>query len=76
MYFQREIKKIAENTNIKITVSGLPCFSAFTFDYSNSLAIKTLYIQEMLKRNILAKNALYLSYAHKKSDIDFYLRKY
>ena len=75
MYFQREIKKIAENTNIKITVSGLPCFSAFTFDYSNSLAIKTLYIQEMLGRNILAKNALYLSYAHKKSDIDYYLEQ-
>ena len=74
-YFQKEIKKIAENTKIKITVSGLPCFTAFTFDYANSMAIKTLYIQEMLKRNILAKNALYLSYAHKKVDIDFYLRE-
>ena len=73
MYFQREIKKIADNTGIKLTISGLPCFSAFTFDYPNSLAIKTLYVQEMLKKNILAKNALYLSYAHKRSDIDFYL---
>ena len=73
MYFQRELKKISENTNIKLFVSGLPCFSTFTFEYDNSMAIKTLYIQEMLKRNILAKNALYMSYAHKKSDIDFYL---
>ena len=73
MYFQKEIKKIAENTNIKLSVSGLPCFSTFTFEYENSMAIKTLYIQEMLKKNILAKNALYMSYAHKKSDIDFYL---
>ena len=75
MYFQREIKKIAQNTSIKLIVSGLPCFSAFTFDYENSMAIKTLYIQEMLSRNILAKNALYLSYAHKKSDIDYYLQQ-
>ena len=75
MYFQKEIKKIAENTNIKISVSGLPCFSAFTFNYTNSMAVKTLFIQEMLSRNILAKNALYLSYAHKKTDIDFYLQQ-
>tara|TARA_B100000768_G_C11133045_1_gene312640 strand:- start:106 stop:792 length:687 start_codon:yes stop_codon:yes gene_type:complete len=75
MYFQREIKKIAENTNVDISISGLPCFSAFTFNYTNSMAIKTLYIQEMLSRNILAKNALYLSYAHKKSDIDYYLQQ-
>ena len=68
MYFQREIKKIAENTNVDISISGLPCFSAFTFNHENSMAIKTLYIQEMLSRNILAKNALYLSYAHKKSN--------
>ncbi len=74
MYFQREIKKIAKNSNIDISISGLPCFSAFTFNYVNSMAIKTLYIQEMLSRNILAKNALYLSYAHKKSDIDYYLK--
>ena len=74
MYFQREIKQISENTGIKLTISGLPCFSAFTFDYPNSLAIKTLYIQEMLKRNILAKNAMYMSYAHKRADIDFYLK--
>ena len=72
-YFQTELGKIAKRTNIQLTISGLPCFSTFTFDYSNSMAIKTLYIQEMLKRNILAKNVLYLSYAHKQTDIDFYL---
>ena len=27
----------------------------------------------MLERNILAKNAFYLSYAHKKEDVDYYL---
>ena len=72
-YFQSELGKIAKRTNIQLTISGLPCFSTFTFDYPNSMAIKTLYVQEMLKRNILAKNVLYLSYAHKQTDIDFYL---
>ena len=73
IYFQSELRKIADDICIKLTISGLPCFSAFNFDYENGNAIKTLYIQEMLKRNILAKNVLYLSYAHKKSDIDYYL---
>ena len=28
----------------------------------------------MLKRKILAKNSLYLSYSHKKEDVDYYLK--
>ena len=42
-------------------------------DYDNGNAIKTLYVQKMLERHILAKNAFYLSYSHKKEDVDFYL---
>ena len=72
-YFQDELKKIGEKTGIKITVSGLAAFSAWSFDYSNGNAIKTLYVQKMLVRHILAKNAFYFSYAHKKEDVDFYL---
>jgi glutamate-1-semialdehyde 2,1-aminomutase len=73
-YFQTELKKIGENIGIKITVSGLEAFSAWTFDYPNATEIKTLYIQKMLQRHILAKNAFYLSYAHKKEDVDYYLK--
>ena len=73
-FFQSELRKIADKIQIKLSISGLPCFSAFTFDYNNGLAIKTLYIQKMLERNIIAKNSFYLSYAHKKEDIEFYLK--
>jgi glutamate-1-semialdehyde aminotransferase len=72
-YFQEELKKIANETLINLSISGLPCFSAFNFNYNNSMAIKTLYVQKMLERNILAKNAFYLSYSHTKEDIDYYL---
>ena len=72
-YFQTELRRIADKVDIKLSISGLPCFSAFVFDYDNGLAIKTLYVQKMLERNILAKNAFYLSYAHKKGDVTFYL---
>ena len=73
-YFQKELKTISEESGIKLKISGMPCFSAFAFDYKNEREIKTLFIQIMLERNILAKNCLYLSYAHKKEDIDFYLQ--
>ena len=72
-YFQSELKKIGESTGIKITVSGLAAFSAWSFDYDNGNAIKTLYVQKMLGRYILGKNSFYFSYAHKKEDVDFYL---
>ena len=73
-YFQTELRKIADKVDIKLSISGLPCFSAFNFEYENGNAIKTLYVQKMLERNILAKNAFYPSYSHKKEDIIFYLK--
>lgn len=73
-FFQEELRKIADKVDIKLSISGLPCFSAFNFEYENGLAIKTLYVQKMLERNILAKNAFYPSYAHKKEDVIFYLK--
>ena len=74
LYFQERLKKVAQDKKIKIKVSGLSAFSNWIFDYENSMAIKTLYIQKMLSRNILSKTALYLSYSHKKEDIDYYLQ--
>jgi glutamate-1-semialdehyde 2,1-aminomutase len=73
LYFQKRLKEIGKEVGIKITVSGLSAFSSWSFDYDNGIEIKTLYIQKMLERKILAKNAFYLSYAHKKNDVDYYL---
>lgn len=73
IYFQNNLKNIAIKTDINITVSGIPALTTFNFNYDNNLEIKTLYIQKMLEKNILAKNVLYLSYAHTKQDIDYYL---
>jgi glutamate-1-semialdehyde 2,1-aminomutase len=73
-YFMNKLEQISKNIGINIILSGLPCFGTFSFDYENDLMIRTLYVQKMLERNILAKTSLYLSYAHKKDDIDFYLK--
>ena len=73
IYYQKGLKEIANNTKINISISGIPALTSFNFDYQNSLAVRTLFTQMMMERNILAKNSLYLSYAHKEKDIDYYL---
>lgn len=74
-YYQNKLKKIGEETGINIKVGGMPCFSSFSFDYPYPLSsqLKTLFVQSMLQRKILAKDTIYLCYSHKKEDIDFYL---
>ena len=74
-YFQTKLKEIIENHKVKIIIGGLPCISTFTFDYTNPLAIKTLFIQEMLKKGYLTTVALYMTYAHTKEHINNYLKE-
>jgi len=73
MYFQEKLHDVGIKTGIDIDINGLPSLTSWNFKYDNSLEVKTLFIQKMLKRYILAKNSLYLSYSHKKKDIDYYL---
>jgi len=74
-YFQTKLKEIIEKHNMKIIVGGLPCISTFTFNYANPLAIKTLFIQEMLKKGYLTTVALYMTFAHTKNHINNYLKE-
>lgn len=75
----KEVMKGLETTakeyGLKITVSGPPCMVAFTFDYGDeSLAIRTLFTQEMLKLGFLASSLIYITYAHRKTHIDQYFK--
>ena len=74
-YFQNKLRKIIEQTGINMTVAGLPCISTFSFNYENTLEIKTLFIQEMLKKGYLCTLALYMTYSHNKEIIDTYLNE-
>jgi glutamate-1-semialdehyde 2,1-aminomutase len=64
----------ANNTGLKIKVSGIPPLAHYSFEYVNSQAIKTLFTQEMLEKGFLATNAFYASCAHKEKHIDHYLK--
>jgi glutamate-1-semialdehyde aminotransferase/spore coat polysaccharide biosynthesis protein SpsF (cytidylyltransferase family) len=74
-YFQQRLKEITIKNNIKLKVYGLPCITTFIFDYENQLEIKTLFIQEMLKKGYLTTIAFYVTYSHNIAIIDKYLNE-
>lgn len=74
-YYQDNLREVIKNNNMNITVSGLPCITSIVFNYSNPLVIKTLFIQEMLKKGYLTTVALYMTYAHNKNIIDKYVNE-
>ena len=69
---QKIWKEAAEANGLKISVSGLPALSSYSFQYAENLAYKTLITQEFLKRGYLAGTILYASYAHDIKKLDEY----
>ncbi len=71
--FSREILKLSKTHGVKIKIQGPSPLVAFTFDYgTESMAVKTLFTQEMLARGFLAGTLFYVSYAHKDKHIKAY----
>ena len=65
-------QETAEANGLKISVSGLPALSSYSFQYADNLAYKTLITQEFLKRGYLAGTILYASNAHDINKFDEY----
>ncbi len=58
---------------IPMTVDdGYPCFAHFAFDHPEANALKTLYVQEMLKRGFLASTVIYPTLAHTDAHVAAY----
>ena len=72
----RDIKQkwniIAKENKLKIDVKGLDALPKFTFNSKKNNLYKTFITQEMLKRNILASNAVYTCISHKRNILDKY----
>ena len=72
----KQIKKtwelIAKRNKLSITTFGLDAICGFSINSKNSNLYKTFITQEMLKKNILASNLIYVSLVHTKE----YLEKY
>ena len=73
-----EMKKLWENMSkkhgVSVSIHGVLPLLFFTFEGGNHQAVKTLFVQEMLKRNILASNLFYASYAHTSAQVKEYGR--
>lgn len=63
-HIKAEWETLAAKNSIQISIGGIDPLPHFTFLYSNSLAYKTFFIQEMLSRGFLASTAFYVSAAH------------
>ena len=63
---------LAKKYKLDLSVTGIPSMASFKINSNNWLKYKTYIVQEMLKENILATNTIYVSVAHKQSDIKNY----
>jgi glutamate-1-semialdehyde aminotransferase len=73
LYIRKRWQELADNYDIDISIWGIPALSGFTFNHSNNNAYKTLITQEMMNKNILAANSIYVSVEHTKDIVDNYL---
>ena len=63
---------MAKKHGLAIHISGIYPLGHISFEAS-PLELKTLFVQEMLKRGFLVSDAYYASFAHKDEHIDAYL---
>ncbi len=57
-------QKIADENNVKISISGIPALSTYSFLSKKTLEYKTFITQEMLKKGFLASTNFYASISH------------
>lgn len=67
-------QKLGKKHQLDIKISGIYPLGHFSFNYENSLALKTLFTKKMLEKNILATTAFYASYAHTEKHVKLYLQ--
>jgi glutamate-1-semialdehyde 2,1-aminomutase len=73
-YLEKNLNKIFKKYNLNISTTGLPSILAMAIKEESPTLIKTIFIQEMLKKGYLAATVIYVSYAHKKKIMDKYLK--
>ena len=65
-------KKLANKHNLNIDILPPNALVTFNLNYKNAQELKTLFIQEMLKRGFLASTSVYVSYSHNEIHINEY----
>jgi glutamate-1-semialdehyde 2,1-aminomutase len=65
-------EEAAGSSGLDISLTGIDPLGHFDFAYDNPLVLKSIFIQEMLKRGFLATNAFYASLAHTDENVKSY----
>jgi glutamate-1-semialdehyde 2,1-aminomutase len=65
-------QKLADVHNLKITISGIPSLSTYSFNSDKALEYKTFITQEMLSKGYLASTNFYASTAHNEDNLKLY----
>ena len=65
-------REISKNTSVPIEISGLNSLAQFKIISKNSNIFKTFITQEMLKKNILASDTVYVSIKHSDTVLEKY----
>jgi len=71
-YIKKKWLLLAKKNNLKIKIYGIDAIPKFEIITKDFLHFKTFLTQEMLKKNILANNIIYVSVSHTKIIIDKY----
>tara|TARA_B000000475_G_C16003325_1_gene449796 strand:+ start:1796 stop:3103 length:1308 start_codon:yes stop_codon:yes gene_type:complete len=71
-YINKEWLKLKIKYNLDFQIKGIESMTSFVFK-NNHLKYKTFITQEMLKKNILATNMIFLTTQHNKKQINRYL---
>ncbi|MDC0225477.1 aminotransferase class III-fold pyridoxal phosphate-dependent enzyme [Gammaproteobacteria bacterium] len=72
-YIQSKWMELSDIHQVKISISGIPALSTFSFEYERSNLYKTYLTQYMLEKGILAANSIYVSAEHTEENIEVYL---
>jgi glutamate-1-semialdehyde 2,1-aminomutase len=72
-WLKSQWKILVDKHKLKIQIQGIDSIASFIFPQNNHLAYKTLITQEMLKKNILAANKIFLSTKHNRQNLLKYL---
>jgi glutamate-1-semialdehyde aminotransferase len=66
-------QQLADEHSLKITISGIPSLSTYSFNSNKALEYKTFIAQEMLAKGYLASTNFYASTAHNEENLKVYL---
>ena len=66
--------KLSKKYNLNINITGLDALCSFNFVSKNNLKYQTYITQEMLKKNFLASNTVYVSIYHNRNILSKYIK--